>query len=525
MGRPFVIHDPVHGYIPLAPHERLVLDHPVTQRLRRITQTGLADYVYPEARTSRLAHSCGAMHMASRFFIAAIENATPVATERFLDDIRRIASFALPQIDDLLRPNGIPALPSARIVLSNKILQENIDNRRLIGWVECAVRFAALFHDLGHLPYSHDFERALREYAATLSENQRAANTEFMDLIEGKAPHEIIGTELATTVFKQLGGPAAGAAQVLDLAAKILTTNQDYGEPTNALGWLHSLVASDLDADRADYLLRDGRALGLDFAHYDVDRLVPYLILDHTNELGYVTAVGEHAISPLESFFLSRSRSNEVLIRHHKVAQIAAALRYATADIFAANACPTFLKDLKTISMRNVSGSPEWKDILERFETYDDAWWLQQLRTHDQNARDSRHGGTLRNALDLVLRRQPRFHSVWRRRGDLNQDQIATINSLADDTTDRLEKIRRKLQQKGILSVVHEFKPYTKIKEGKNKDESLIHVRTTKGALEPASKFSPVFAAIDSAWKGDFHMHLFAEDPTLATEDALKLIV
>jgi hypothetical protein len=45
----FVIKDPVHGYLRIAAHERIIVDHPITQRLHRITQTGLAEFVFPEA--------------------------------------------------------------------------------------------------------------------------------------------------------------------------------------------------------------------------------------------------------------------------------------------------------------------------------------------------------------------------------------------------------------------------------------------------------------------------------------------
>src|SRR5579859_1702310 len=86
-GRPFVVRDPVHGYLSVAAHERLVVDTPITQRLRRIGQTGLAEMVFPEAKTSRFVHSLGAMHLASRFVTAALENATDRDAQSFFDDV------------------------------------------------------------------------------------------------------------------------------------------------------------------------------------------------------------------------------------------------------------------------------------------------------------------------------------------------------------------------------------------------------------------------------------------------------
>ena len=88
--KPFSIRDPVHGYLEIAAHERKVIDHPITQRLRRVTQTGLADLVFPEARTSRLVHSFGAIHLASRFVLACLENADEAVALDFFDQIRSL---------------------------------------------------------------------------------------------------------------------------------------------------------------------------------------------------------------------------------------------------------------------------------------------------------------------------------------------------------------------------------------------------------------------------------------------------
>lgn len=161
--RPFVIRDPVHGYVVVAAHERIVVDDPVTQRLRRITQTGLAEYVFPEARTSRFVHSLGAMHLASRFVLAALENAEEEVAKRFFDDIEtRVPKYAGvgDSIGDLLQQDGtLSALVTVRSSFRHSSLRTS-RIRELMAVVEASVRLAALFHDLGHLPFSHDVEYA-----------------------------------------------------------------------------------------------------------------------------------------------------------------------------------------------------------------------------------------------------------------------------------------------------------------------------------------------------------------------------
>jgi uncharacterized protein len=61
-----IINDPVYGFITI-PSELIfaIIDHPYFQRLRRIKQLGLTDYVYPGAHHTRFHHAIGAMHLMS----------------------------------------------------------------------------------------------------------------------------------------------------------------------------------------------------------------------------------------------------------------------------------------------------------------------------------------------------------------------------------------------------------------------------------------------------------------------------
>lgn len=59
-----IINDPVYGFINI-PYEILfdVIEHPYFQRLRRISQTGLLNLIYPGATHTRFHHALGAMHL------------------------------------------------------------------------------------------------------------------------------------------------------------------------------------------------------------------------------------------------------------------------------------------------------------------------------------------------------------------------------------------------------------------------------------------------------------------------------
>lgn len=59
-----IINDPVYGFIKI-PFEILydVIEHPYFQRLRRISQTGLLNLIFPGATHTRFHHALGAMHL------------------------------------------------------------------------------------------------------------------------------------------------------------------------------------------------------------------------------------------------------------------------------------------------------------------------------------------------------------------------------------------------------------------------------------------------------------------------------
>lgn len=59
-----IINDPVHGFIKI-PFAIIfdVIEHPYFQRLRRISQTGLLNLIFPGATHTRFHHALGAMHL------------------------------------------------------------------------------------------------------------------------------------------------------------------------------------------------------------------------------------------------------------------------------------------------------------------------------------------------------------------------------------------------------------------------------------------------------------------------------
>lgn len=120
-----IITDPVHQVLNLGSDSRSrkafkdVVDTPSFQRLRRITQLGLASYVFPGALHSRFLHSLGVIYLAHT----------------------------------VLRH------------LRERAAQEDESEVAQLNELELEVKICALLHDVGHGPFSHSFENVLKSIA------------------------------------------------------------------------------------------------------------------------------------------------------------------------------------------------------------------------------------------------------------------------------------------------------------------------------------------------------------------------
>jgi uncharacterized protein len=177
------LRDPVHGYIPVTAIEKPLLDHPITQRLRWVAQSGLAQYVFPEVRTSRFTHSLGAMHLASRFLLGILRNAEPAVKTRLQQEFVDLVTEADPDVT--LSVTTIQELQRQGLIASTAV-EAGAAAATVV--IEQALRLAALFHDLGHLPFSHNFEYVVRALV-----NQVPVPNRFEHLGRDKPPHEKVG--------------------------------------------------------------------------------------------------------------------------------------------------------------------------------------------------------------------------------------------------------------------------------------------------------------------------------------------
>lgn len=142
MNKKKIFNDPVYGFVTI-PYSILfdLIEHQYFQRLRRIHQLGLTNFVYPGAINTRFQHALGAMHL----MVKAI---------------------------NVLKSKG------------HAITDEEAR----------AVTIAILLHDIGHGPYSHTLERGLVKGVS-----HEALSVLFMDRLNEEFAGKL---SLAIQIFK-----------------------------------------------------------------------------------------------------------------------------------------------------------------------------------------------------------------------------------------------------------------------------------------------------------------------------------
>jgi hypothetical protein len=173
--------------------------------------------VYPGAMHTRFEHSLGVMHIATRMYKQIVKkNLDFLKTELRYDD-------------------------------------EGLKRDKLL------VRLAALLHDVGHAPFSHAGEGMMdanpetgkpyehEDYSAAIIQN------ELRDVIENHPENQNYHIKA-----EEIGDFLKGKSPKLG---------------RRGLLW-RSLITGQLDADRADYLLRDSHHMGVAYGKYDLERLL-----------------------------------------------------------------------------------------------------------------------------------------------------------------------------------------------------------------------------------------------------------
>jgi HD superfamily phosphohydrolase len=263
--------DEVHGDIRYDRLSEALIDTDQLQRLGRVYQLGLSHLVYRSGTHTRLSHSMGAYLMASRL----------------VTGLQRNYAYGGP-------PRG--AVPCDRFLplTSSKTLEPVHDEVRRWEVLRYLVGWAALLHDVGHIPVGHTLED---EFDGIYEGHDHFTSPRLRHLWMNPASEiqeVLLDRSLYPEVFAECGigpeavrdcvmlictwkerrgengmvsfrGRLAAAVEEEDAGiSKDLSAALDRIEGTLFHPYMADIVANTISADYLDYLRRDPHNLGLD---------------------------------------------------------------------------------------------------------------------------------------------------------------------------------------------------------------------------------------------------------------------
>lgn len=498
MKKPLWVADSINYPTTISFIEKAAISTGIFNRLHNVLENSTVYFTFPSNRTSRFVHSIGCMKNAGEIFRISIANADDQSTSKFFSQMKELVTGEIKQlardgvnyhISDHISRNELEKYDPERLKdlpLYYKSIPGNVieEDRYFYILAFQAIRLSALFHDLGHPPFSHVVERAidllymeLREKLDEGEELNPDQDNFYKDATfflkrtkrnnaedkEKKEPafHEMLGSWLADEIMREIIGDKIAEENcnqyvlffmynLRHLVEYILNDKKEV-----ALG-LHRIIDGDLDADRIDYVSRDMVASGISRAPHNYDRLIQsYRLLYSDKNIGphikddtplFVPSV--RALSTIEDFFYQRFNLWKYIIFHHRVVKTDALLENTVAELSrdilnnnggsAASSIhlPADLSGLwKVFRAKEEFRS---KETTDHFIQWDDSWLLSVLRNHyfirhQENEADKSKEGVIDFRLQEIITNRKFYYSLYKRLDTFIQIDNSFVASFEDD--------------------------------------------------------------------------------------------
>ena len=243
-------------------------------------------------------------------------------------------------------------------------------------------RAAALLHDIGHYPFSHTMEKALKRHyvptALKAADQGEAASGDVLD-------HEDVGELILESDGEVRGILDRNGVEPRELSAIF---KREKPPSLDTPPKFANLVSSDLDADKLDYLLRTALHTGLPYGDVDLQYLVTQMRLDQKGRLCLTTK----AIRTADHVMLARYFDRVQVIYHKTIAGLEEILKDVIQDLLRVGLIHCSANDI-----REAIASGSWHD-------FDDGAMLEKMRTL---ATKEDEAPIVRERAIAILRRKP----------------------------------------------------------------------------------------------------------------------
>jgi len=315
----------------------MILQTKILNRLQFITQNALAYFSFPSITTKRFIHSIGTMHVSSYMLKNALLNANIDIKDNFLRDMKNVITSIIKE-DNLNIPigGGVPYFDN-KALYQFTIPTNSKTTRDTYTITLQALRLAALLHDVGHLPFSHQVENALKRVyqKINISDKILQKEKEFISLYEnitqnGKyVLHEAIGENFIDILFNiELIENAKSDEEknYLKLIHKLsMYILQEKVYKKFDFKVLHQIISGTVDADRLDYINRDMLASGYIGGANDNLRITKHTVLVKS-EKSYQISFFDMGLIDIEHLLEMRFNLYKKVIYNHGIAKTDALL-------------------------------------------------------------------------------------------------------------------------------------------------------------------------------------------------------
>lgn len=451
MKKGIYLNDSIHGMIALTEYERRIVSTIGFNRLHDVYQNSTVYLTFPTNRTKRFEHSIGTMKLCSDMFFQSLLNATDSTLGEFfaiydreyatiLDRLRQQMDVCEEKLGSRL-PEAMPQIEQDK--LRHSLIPNNIpDQYKIMHLILIqSIRAAALLHDIGHPPFSHIVEFALKDVYLEYKDkaiSDRENAKEFIEIMskyfEGdRKLHEQMGDEISDGILSKIIVPISEKDENYDenlFELLVLESVKSIFAEDGAFKYLHRIIDSSLDGDRLDYATRDVINSGKDAGKIEYSRII--------NDMQLIVENGEvffcvplKAVSSVEDFVKRRYNSYKDIIYHHRVIQSDYILEGIVKDLVKKYLSETVLEkpsDNEVLIPFNISGL--WFPLGDKksaikanaLSQWNDSWLTTVLRQiyyteyyHNDAIEEGSGDFVLAQRLAELLRNSKRYHSLIKR--------------------------------------------------------------------------------------------------------------